>query len=146
VAIEAAALLPHGSIWAVEASPLRSEQIAANRAFFGACQVDIIEDDALAAMNHLPAPDRVFVGGGGRDLAEIIRGAAARLKPHGVLVANTVTLEAFNMATKTIQDLGLDLSVTQIQAARSESLGGSLYMKPQNQVWLVRARCSEGRS
>ncbi len=138
VSIEAAALLPHGSIWAVEKSPLRSEQIAANRAYFGAGQVEIVEDDSLSAVTHLPRPDRVFIGGGGRELSAIIRAASERLAPGGLIVANVISLEALRQATTTMTELGLELSVTQIQAARSEPLGDSLYLKPLNQVWLVR--------
>ena len=138
VSIEAAALLTHGSIWAVEKSPLRSEQIAANRAYFGATQVEVIEDDALAAMVHLPSPDRVFVGGGGQNLAKIIQGAKSRLKADGLLVANVVTIEALRQATAAMSELGLEMSITQLQASRSEPLGDSLFLKPQNQIWLVR--------
>ncbi len=146
VSIEAAALLPHGFVWAVEKSPLRTEQIAANRGYFGASQVEIVEDDALAAMSHLPAPDRVFIGGGGRDLGEIIRQAASKIKSKGLVVANVVTLEALCQATGTMTELGLELNVTQLQAARSETLGDSLYFKPQNQVWLVQGRCPEKKA
>ena len=138
VSIEAAALLPHGSVWSVEKSPLRSEQIAANRAYFGATQVEVIEDDALAAMPHLPSPDRVFIGGGGKDLSFIIRQAHARLKPNGLMVANVISIDALRQATLVMADLGLELSVTQLQAARSEPLGDSIFLKPQNQIWLVR--------
>ena len=140
VSIEAAALLPHGSIWAVEKSPLRSEQIAANRAYFGATQVEIIEDEALAAIPHLPPPDRVFLGGGGEKLGEVIRAAREKLKPKGVIVANVLTLDALHLATAAMKSLGLEMSVTQLQAARSEGLGGSLYLKALNQVWIVRGQ------
>lgn len=138
VSIEAAALMPQGSIWAVEKSPLRSEQIAANRAYFGATQVEIVEDDSLAAMAHLPSPDRIFIGGGGRDLAEIIRGAAKRIKPEGLIVANVVNLEALNQAIATMGELNMDLSVTHVQTSRSEPLGGSHYLKPLNPVYLIK--------
>ncbi|MDR2946607.1 MAG: precorrin-6y C5,15-methyltransferase (decarboxylating) subunit CbiE [Candidatus Adiutrix sp.] len=138
VSIEAAALLPHGAVWAVEKSPLRSEQIAANRAYFGATQVEIIEDESLAALPHLPPPDRVFIGGGGDRLGDIIRAAHEKLNPKGVIVANVLTLDALRLATTTMQDLGLELTVSQIQAARSEKLGESKYLKAFNQVWIVK--------
>lgn len=138
VSIEAAALMPQGSIWAVEKSPLRSEQISANRAYFGATQVEIVEDDSLAAMVHLPAPDRIFIGGGGRDLAEIIKGAAKRIKPEGLIVANVVNLEALNQAIMAMGELNLDWSVTHVQTSRSEPLGSSHYLKPLNPVYLIK--------
>ena len=166
VSIEAASLLPHGSIWAVEKSPLRSEQLAANRAFFGATQVELIEDDSRAAMNHLPPPDRVFIGGGGKALPEIIKTARHKLRPKGLILANAISLESLGLATQAIREAGLELSVTQIQAARSETLlattaikeaglelfvtrnqaahpeplSDSLILKPLNQVWLVRGK------
>lgn len=138
LAIEAASLLPHGSVWAVEKSPLRSEQITVNRAFFGAAQVEVVEDDALAAITHLPPPDRIFIGGGGSQLARIIKAARKRLKPKGAIVASVISLEALRLATAAFHEARLEFSVTQLQAARSEPLGGSLYLKPLNQVWLVR--------
>jgi precorrin-6Y C5,15-methyltransferase (decarboxylating) len=140
VSIEAASLLPHGSVWAVEKSPLRSEQIAANRAFFGATQVEVVEDDALAAMNHLPPPDRVFIGGGGAALPKIIKTAKNKLQPKGLILASAVSLDSLNLATTAIREAGLELSITQIQAARSEPLSDSLILKPLNQVWLVRGK------
>lgn len=146
VSIEAAALLPHGSIWSVEKSPLRSEQIAANRAYFGASQVEIIEDEALAAIPHLPAPDRVFVGGGGDRLGDIIAAARDKLKPKGVIVANVLTVDALRLATTTMRELGLEMSVTQLQAARSEPLGDSMYLKALNQVWIVRGEAGDSQS
>jgi precorrin-6Y C5,15-methyltransferase (decarboxylating) len=138
ISIEAASLLPHGSVWAVEKSPLRSKQIAANRAFFGATQVEVIEDESLAAMPHLPPPNRVFIGGGGAKLPKIIKAAKARLLPEGVMLTNAVSLDSLRMATTAILDAGLELTVTQLQAARSEHLSDSLILKPLNQVWLVR--------
>jgi len=137
ISIEAASLLPYGSVWAVEKSPLRSKQIAANRAFFGATQVEVVEDESLAAMDHLPPPDRIFIGGGGGGLPEIIKKARARLAPKGLILANAVSLDSLGLATAAVSEAGLKLSVTQIQAARSEPLNDSLILKPMNQVWLV---------
>lgn len=142
ISIEAAALLPHGSIWAVEKSPVRAEQIVANRTFFGATQVEIIEDDSQAAINHLPRPDRIFIGGGGQNLGTIIKAAHAKLKEQGVIVVNVVTLDALHQATASMTELGLKVDVTQLQAARSVSLGQSLYLKPLNPVWLIRGASS----
>jgi precorrin-6Y C5,15-methyltransferase (decarboxylating) len=138
VSIEAASLLPYGSVRAVEKSPARARQIAANQAFFGAAQVEVAEGDALTAIPHLPPPDRVFIGGGGEYLPEIIKASRARLRPRGLILTNVVSLDSLGLATRAVSEAGLVLTVTQIQAARSEPLGDSLILKPLNQVWLVR--------
>lgn len=139
VSIEAAALLSYGSIWAVEKNPRRVEHIKANRSRFGVCQLEIVEGDSLSAIDKLPEPDRVFIGGGGRSLGQIIESAASRLKPGGLILINAVTFEALQAACSALKGLGLDRSVTQLQAARSEPLAGSFYFKPINQIWLLRA-------
>ena len=138
VSIEAAALLPYGSVWAVEKNAARARQIAANRAFFGAAQVEVAEDEAISALPHLPPPDRVFIGGGGASLPEIIQKARARLRPRGLILAAAISLDSLGLATSAIRESGLELSVTQIQAARSEPLGESLILRPLNQVWLIK--------
>lgn len=140
VSIEAASLLHHGAVWAVEKSHLRCEQISANRTYFGAAQVEIVEDEALEAMQHLPTPDRVFIGGGGKGLPQIILAAAGLIKAGGVIVANVVSLGPLAEAAKAMTDAGLEVDICQIQAARSAPLGGSLYFKPINQVWIIKGR------
>lgn len=143
VSIEAAALLPYGSVWSVEKSPLRTEQIAANRAFFGAAQVEIIEDSITSALPHLSDPDRVFIGGGGRDLPRIIPAAAARLNPGGIMVANVLNLDSFSLTREAMKAAGLTVSVTQLQVSRSACLADGEFFKPLNQVWLVRGAKDE---
>ncbi len=43
----------------------------------------------------LPDPDRVFIGGGGKDLPDLLDACMERLKPGGLMVAGSVTLESF---------------------------------------------------
>ena len=58
-----------------------------------ACRAStIVEGAAPAALAGLPAPDAIFIGGGGSD-AGVLDAAIAALPPGGRLVANAVTLE-----------------------------------------------------
>ena len=43
----------------------------------------------------LPDPDRIFIGGGGKDLPDLLDACMERLKPGGLMVAGSVTLESF---------------------------------------------------
>ena len=88
----------------------------------------------------MPPPDRIFIGGGGKDLPAIIRLANAKLKPEGLMVINLVSLGPLGQAVEVMKECGLEVEVTQIQAARSEPLGASLYLKPLNQVWIIKGR------
>ncbi|MBV0910775.1 precorrin-6y C5,15-methyltransferase (decarboxylating) subunit CbiE [Anianabacter salinae] len=70
----------------------RRAMAAANALALGAPKLELIEGEAPAALNGLPAPDAIFVGGGLSE--EVFDAAWGALKPLGRLVANAVTLES----------------------------------------------------
>jgi len=77
---------------AIEASSERAARIRRNAADFGVPGLVIVEGEAPAALSGLPAPDAIFIGGGGSD-AGVIDAATGQLKSGGRLVANAVTTE-----------------------------------------------------
>ena len=83
VAIEAALAAPGLRVIAVERRADDAERIRANAARLGAA-VAVVVADALDVVTTLPAPDRVFVGGGGLDVLDAAR---SRVAPDGVVVA-----------------------------------------------------------
>jgi len=77
---------------AIEAVPERAARIRSNAARFGVPGLSVTEGTAPAAMTGLPAPDAIFIGGGGSEDG-VFDSAATALKPGGRLVANAVTTE-----------------------------------------------------
>ncbi|MEU1622112.1 precorrin-6y C5,15-methyltransferase (decarboxylating) subunit CbiE [Streptomyces sp. NPDC005722] len=77
----------------VERDPVRAERITRNATALGVPALRVVTGAAPAALDGLPVPDAVFVGGGltAPGLLEACWGA---LRPGGRLVANTVTLES----------------------------------------------------
>jgi len=90
-------------------------------------------------MDALPDPDRVFIGGGGPDLPEIIRIAAGRLKPGGRIVLNLVVLETLNRALETIKELGMKPEVVQVQVSRGQEMPGGIRLSAGNPVFILSA-------
>lgn len=76
---------------AIERTAARAAFIAENAALLGVPEIEIVQKPAPAALEGLPAPDAIFIGGGVSDAA-IWDAAWAALKPGGRLVANAVTL------------------------------------------------------
>jgi precorrin-6Y C5,15-methyltransferase (decarboxylating) len=144
VSLEAGLILRHGQIHAVEKDPGRAAQARRNRSRFGAAHLEIIEGQALEVMPDLPRPDRVFVGGGGRQLEALLRGVMGCLAPGGLAVAAVVRLDSLDAAISSLSASGQPASVTQILAARGEPLAGSLLLKPINPVFLVKGRAPSG--
>jgi precorrin-6Y C5,15-methyltransferase (decarboxylating) len=87
-------MLGDPSLWAIaiEARADRAENIRANAEALGVPGLQVVEGRAPEALRDLPAPDAVFVGGGGSGEGAMPAVMEA-LKPGGRLVANAVTLE-----------------------------------------------------
>jgi precorrin-6Y C5,15-methyltransferase (decarboxylating) len=140
VSLEAALILRHGQILAVEKNSARAAQARQNRSRYGIAHLKIIEGQALEALPDLPRPDRVFVGGGGRQLEALLQAALGCLSPGGVMVVAVVRLDSLDAAISSLSSTGLPITVTQISAARGEPLAGSLLLKPINPVFLIKGR------
>ncbi|MEI6616130.1 MAG: precorrin-6y C5,15-methyltransferase (decarboxylating) subunit CbiE, partial [Cyanobium sp. ELA507] len=67
VGLEALRLRPALQLWAVERRAGASALLAANAARLGVEPAGLVEAAAPAALDQLPDPDRVLIGGGGRD-------------------------------------------------------------------------------
>ena len=140
VAIEASLLVPGGRIWAVEKNTARLEHIRANRDRFYITNLEVVEACLPNGLDQLPDPDRVFIGGGGQALGEIVVIASRRLPPDGILVVNTVLLDSLNETVKCLEDVGLETDVVQIQVSRSRPLAASRRFEAMNPVWIIRGQ------
>jgi precorrin-6Y C5,15-methyltransferase (decarboxylating) len=138
VSIEASVLIANGHIYAVEKNPKRIEQIRQNKQRFKVKNLDIIESVLPQGLTDLPAPDRVFIGGGGKELKTIIQATAAALKPSGIIVINTVLLSSLEVAKKTMTQLGFQTDVIQIQINRGSDMPWGERLVAQNPVWILR--------
>ena len=138
VALEAAVLAWSGRVVAVEKNPERLAALFLNRRRLRRWHVDLVEARLPEGMDDLPDPDRIFVGGGGRDLAPILEKAAARLPANGIVVVNTVLLASLETARRVLERTGLEVDVVQVQISRSRATAGDLRLEAENPVWIVR--------
>jgi precorrin-6B C5,15-methyltransferase / cobalt-precorrin-6B C5,C15-methyltransferase len=122
-------MLAHPSMRAVaiEQDAARAERIRRNAIDLGVPGLEVVEGTAPAALEGLPAPDAVFIGGGGSD-AGMADAAIAALKPGGRLVANAVTLEMEALLLGLHARLGGEL--TRIALSRAAPIGGMTGWRP----------------
>ena len=142
VGLEALRLSPGLSLWAVERRGGSAALIQRNAERFGVDQTRLhcLEADALAVLKTLPEPDRVLLGGGGKDRTELCVSACRRLGPGGVIVIPLATLEAFAVLQQALQAEGLHLGCTQLQASRGLALVDGTRLAPMNPVLILRGR------
>jgi precorrin-6Y C5,15-methyltransferase (decarboxylating) len=137
IGIEAALLLGRGKIVAVEKNPRRVAQIKANARRFGVRNLRVAPAELPEGLARLPQPDRIFIGGGGRNLPAIVSTAARRLKPDGIVVINAVLLQNVHDAAAALRKLGFATEIVQVQIHRSEPMPWSERLEALNPVWII---------
>ncbi|WP_051140475.1 bifunctional cobalt-precorrin-7 (C(5))-methyltransferase/cobalt-precorrin-6B (C(15))-methyltransferase [Azospirillum brasilense] len=121
---------------AVEHKADRAARIPANATAFGVPGLELVRGKAPEALDGLPAPDAVFIGGGLTNDG-VLDACWSALKPGGRIVANAVTLESEAMLIATHKRLGGQLS--QIAVSRAAPIGGFTGWRPLMPVtlWLA---------
>jgi precorrin-6Y C5,15-methyltransferase (decarboxylating) len=144
VGIEALRLRPQLQLWAVEQRGGGAALIRANAERFGVGQAlaagGVLEGRAPAALDRLPDPDRVLVGGGGRDREAIVAAVLQRLRPGGVVVIPLATVEGLAALRPLLEQAGLQVGVSQLQAWRGAPLADGTRLAPLNPVLVLRGQ------
>jgi precorrin-6B C5,15-methyltransferase / cobalt-precorrin-6B C5,C15-methyltransferase len=117
----------HPRCRAIAIEKSRSHYIADNAAALGMPYLRLIDGIAPAALQDLPSPDAIFIGGGATapDLFETCWPA---LKSGGRIVANVVTLEGEQKLFEWQRQVGGTL--TRIEIQRAAAIGSFLGWKP----------------
>jgi precorrin-6Y C5,15-methyltransferase (decarboxylating) len=137
IGIEASVLVPRGRIVAIEKHPDRIRNIEENRLRHGVVNMEIRQATLPDGLDGLPAPDRVFIGGGGRHLETIIRTAAGYLPSDGVMVLNTVLFDNLSTSLTVLKELGFLTETVQIQINRSREMPWSERFEALSPVWII---------
>ncbi len=139
VGIEATLFLPEGAVHAVEKNENRAAQIRANVARFKVKNLSVMLAELPDGLEGLPAPDRVFIGGSGKTLDQVLDTVAKVLKPNGRIVVNTVLMETLHLAVTVLEEKGFDVSLTQAQISQSRNMPWGRRMEALNPVWIISA-------
>lgn len=137
VGLEALRLRPGLALWALERRGGGAALIEANARRLGVQPAGVLEASAPGALAQLPDPDRVLIGGGGRQRAEILAAVLGRLRPGGVVVLPLATLEALAELRPLLEQAGLAVRVGQHQAWRGAALADGTRLAPLNPVLLL---------
>lgn len=140
VGIEAAKLCSAGHVYAIEKNSADFAIADENSRHFGLYNYTLIENKAPVGMEDWPAPNAIFIGGSGGELAKLIKLCLKKLQTHGYLVMNFVTLENLNTALETLKQSTASWDITQLQASRSHPILQMHRMRAENAVWIVTAQ------
>lgn len=142
VSIETARLFPNSTIYAVEKTAAGTALIEQNRERFQTPNVISIHGEAPAMLHRLRAPHRIFIGGSGGKLEEILGLCSVRLISGGIIVLAMATLEHLNLALEWIQErIKIEpiwhYQLLQVQLSRSVPVSNLTRFSPLNPVTII---------
>ncbi len=120
ISIESAQIAPEMTIYAIEHKEEGIKNIMANIRHFGCYNIVPVFGKAPSALVDLPAPDRVFIGGSGGFLGQIVETVAARLKTGGRLVINGVIKKTIETAPVIMHDNGFQVTSSRVHVTRRD--------------------------
>ena len=135
VGIEAALLRPNLHVSAVECVPERCRNIEENCRRHAVANYTLHQKDSLSAISSLPAPNRVFIGGGvSRELLQRALDALAPDDPDACVVVSAITLET--LALLQCADCGICTETISLDIAVRSPIGSYTRLSPLNRIHL----------
>lgn len=139
VSIEADQLLPNGEVYAIERNAQCLAFLKENLGKFQSRHINVVAGAAPGCFEDLPDPDRVFIGGSGGNLWEILKAIDGRLPAAGRVVINAVTLDTLTAATEFFENAGYQLEVVTVNIARTRPLTDYKLFEAHNPVFVITA-------
>jgi precorrin-6Y C5,15-methyltransferase (decarboxylating) len=136
VSVEMAIQAPEGQVYAVEKKKEAVALLLKNKEHFAVDNLEIIEGLAPEAMEALPAPTHVFVGGSSGNLKAILENVFEKNQKARVVI-NAITLETVAEAMECIRELPVeDVDIVTIQTGKAKEAGAYHLMMGQNPVYV----------
>ena len=137
VSVEMARLAGKGVVYAVEKEPDAICLIENNRIRFCVDNLHTVSGTAPDALEALPVPTHVFVGGTSGHMKEILY-AVLKKNPDVRIVINCITLETMKEVLDLAEELDFQTSeIVQISAARAKRAGRYHMMTGENPVYVM---------
>ena len=136
VSIEAAKLATEGSVYSIEVDPEGVEICRDNVLNFKTDNVEVIEGLAPTALENLPIPDSIFIGGTKGTMLETLTYCLDKLKPQGKLVISAITMDNVASCYESLKQLGYMPQVEMIQASRGKKLAHYMRYEALNPIHL----------
>lgn len=139
VSVEIARLLPQSPVFAVEHKAKAVELIQQNAAKFCTPNIQVILGNAPQALASLTNINKVFIGGSGGNLSEILDWIVSRHTVSGSrVVINAVTLDTLVVARRCLVSPAFDTpEIIQVAVNRIEKIGNSDMFRPESPVFII---------
>jgi precorrin-6B C5,15-methyltransferase / cobalt-precorrin-6B C5,C15-methyltransferase len=139
VSIEIARLCPTSQILAIEKTTMGSTLISKNSLRFKVDNIQSINGKAPAVLEDLLPSDRIFIGGSGGKITDILDVCSHKLKDKGLIVMAFATIEYQLRAIDWLNSHDWQYRLLQLQISRSTPLNHLTRFMPLNPVTIITA-------
>lgn len=143
VSVEAAMLAKYGQVYAIEMKEEAIRLIEENKYKFGTDNLNIIHAEAKKALEELPMPDCVFIGGSKGNMKEILH-KVTQGNPKVRIVINAISLETLSETVQCLKEMKereeiqiTEEEIVQLSVAKSKNVGNYHMMMGQNPIFII---------
>ena len=143
VSVEMALLASSGTVYAIERKTEACALIQENARKFGLTNLELVPGYAPEAMEPLPAPTHVFIGGSAGNMRQIVE-SAFRKNPTARIVINTIAMESTAEALALVNSMSVeDVDIVQLSVAKSKKIASYHMLSGNNPVYIISFTGSE---
>lgn len=140
VSIEMALVAVEGMVYAIEKEDAAADLIEENKLKFKTPNVTVVRGKAPEAMEGLPAPTHLFIGGSSGNMKDIV-GEILKRNPSVRLVITAVTIETMAEISEVAKQFSLaEEDVVCVNISKARKLGSYHLMTAQNPVYIATLR------
>jgi len=129
-----------GKVLAIDYDENAIELTKKNIEKFGLSNVSLIHGNAKEKIAELEPADAIFVGGTGKDTAEIVELCQGKLKAGGRIVIGTILIETLYTVLQILDKLQFNsVDITQVTISKSRKTSTGTMMLARNPVTIISA-------
>jgi len=129
-----------GKVLAIDYDENAIELTKKNIEKFGLSNVSLIHGNAKEKITELEPADAIFVGGTGKDTAEIVELCQSKLKTGGRIVIGTILIETLYTVLQILDKLQFNsVDITQVTISKSRKTSTGTMMLARNPVTIISA-------
>ena len=139
ISVEAARQADKGTVCAIERNDDGVALIRRNAEKFGIENIETVSGEAPDALENLPAPDVVIIGGSGKRLETILDLISSKLKKGGRIVLNCITVQTLASCLSYMREhkKEYEYEAIQVQVNRLQTVGPYEMAKALNPIYIV---------
>ncbi len=99
--------------------------------------VDLIQNDAVSALESIENFDIAIIGGSGGDIDKILELVSSKLNPNGRILVTGILIETRYLAINKLKKLGLIPKIIEVNISRGRDVGIRTMMIAENPIAII---------